>query len=66
MIEADYRVTASIFEHLAAARAPAVRAWQPNRQAAFGRRDVTTDGYDDAQEIATEHGFEPIERDVGG
>jgi len=65
-IEVDYRVTASLFERSAAARAPAVRVWQPHRQIAFGRRDAAADGYDDAREVAIERGFEPVEREVGG
>lgn len=65
-IEADYRVTASLVDSSAAEREPAVRVWQPHRQVAFGRRDAAADGYDDARAVAIEHGFEPVEREVGG
>jgi lipoate-protein ligase A len=45
---------------------PAFRAWTPPRQVAFGRRDAAADGYDRAREAAREHGYTPIERQVGG
>lgn len=44
----------------------AVRVWRPHRQLAFGRRDTRRDGYDRAREAATERGFEPVVRRVGG
>ncbi|QLG50585.1 lipoate--protein ligase family protein [Natrinema halophilum] len=44
----------------------AVRVWIPHRQIAFGRRDTRLDGYRRAREAAREHGFPPVERDVGG
>jgi lipoate-protein ligase A len=45
---------------------PAIRVWTPPRQVAFGRRDATTDGYQQARDAALEYGYEPIERRVGG
>lgn len=65
-IDADYRVTASLFDSSAAECSPAVRVWQPHRQVAFGRRDAAADGYDDARAVANEYGFDSVEREVGG
>lgn len=65
-VTADYRVTASLFDRAAADGKQAVRVWQPHRQVAFGRRDAAADGYEAARNAAVEHGFEPIEREVGG
>ncbi|MCU4741044.1 lipoyl protein ligase domain-containing protein [Natronoglomus mannanivorans] len=44
----------------------AVRVWIPHRQVAFGRRDARLEGYDRARAAASEHGFPPVERSVGG
>ncbi|WP_435361440.1 lipoate--protein ligase family protein [Haloarchaeobius sp. DFWS5] len=43
-----------------------VRVWAPHRQVAFGRRDAREDGYDAAVQVAREHGYPPVERNVGG
>jgi lipoate-protein ligase A len=45
---------------------PAVRAWTPHRQVAFGRRDARAEGYDRARAAARDNGFPPFARDVGG
>ncbi len=45
---------------------PAVRVWRPHPTVAFGRRDATRDGYDRALRTAREHGYEVVERSVGG
>lgn len=64
-IDGDRAVSAAMLE--AAARgAHLVRVWTPHRQVAFGRRDRASEGYERARSIATEAGFPPSERDVGG
>lgn len=45
---------------------PAVRAWVPPRQVAFGRRDANEPGYEKARAAARRRGFPPVERSVGG
>lgn len=45
---------------------PVARAWTPHRQVAFGRRDARAEGYQRARTVALEHGYQPIERSVGG
>lgn len=45
---------------------PAVRAWTPPRQVAFGRRDASADGYARARQTALDRGYDPVERRVGG
>lgn len=45
---------------------PAIRAWTPSRQVAFGRRDASADGYARARQTAIDRGYEPVERRVGG
>ncbi len=45
---------------------PAVRVWVPHRQLAFGRRDQNADSYDRARTVASEAGFQPVGRSVGG
>ncbi|SNZ12045.1 Lipoate-protein ligase A [Natronoarchaeum philippinense] len=64
--EADRDATAELLERAGETGEPALRVWRPHRQIAFGRRDATAEGYDLARSIAREHGFEPIERSVGG
>ncbi|AKH96771.1 lipoate--protein ligase family protein [Halanaeroarchaeum sulfurireducens] len=44
----------------------AIRVWQPPRQVVFGRLDATEPGYETAVERAASHGFETLERRVGG
>ena len=64
-IEADRDVSRGLLS-TAAEGEPAVRVWTPHQQVAFGRRDCRLEGYELARELAREHGFPPIERDVGG
>lgn len=45
---------------------PGLRVWTPPKQIAFGRRDAREDGYERAKRLASDRGFHPIERDVGG
>jgi|GEM_PF-299031 len=65
-VEADRAVTEGIRERVATDREPAVRVWRPPRQVAFGRRDASEPGYDRARRAASERGFVPVEREVGG
>jgi lipoate-protein ligase A len=65
-VAADRAASERIVERVADERDPAVRVWRPHRQVAFGRRDATESGYDRAREIASDRGFPPVERDVGG
>jgi lipoate-protein ligase A len=64
-VEADREFTADL---LAGAKTgqPALRVWRPHRQVAFGPRDIHSDGYDRAREIADERGYAVCERSVGG
>lgn len=45
---------------------PGVRVWRPPKNVAFGRRDSNREGYEQAREIAAEHGYPIAERSVGG
>lgn len=65
-IAADRQVVAAALARAADGGEPVVRAWRPHRQVAFGRRDANVDGYEDARRIASERGFDPVERSVGG
>ncbi len=65
-IEADRERTREMLDHTAETGEPAVRAWMPHRQVAFGRRDARAEGYDEAKRIAEEHDFPAVERSVGG
>lgn len=62
----DRAVTAALREDVAATGEGVVRAWAPHRQVAFGRRDTRADGYERARAVASERGYPPYERDVGG
>lgn len=62
----DRATTDAMVEHALEADEPALRAWSPHRQVAFGRRDTNAEGYERACEIARQHGYRPIEREVGG
>lgn len=64
-IEADREASARLLE-VAASGESAVRVWIPHRRVAFGRRDSRLEGYDRAREAASERGFPPVERSVGG
>jgi octanoyl-[GcvH]:protein N-octanoyltransferase len=63
---ADGAATATLRDRVADAGQPAVRVWAPHRIVPFGRRDTRSDGYDAAAAAAREHGYEPVERSVGG
>lgn len=65
-VEADRAVTRALLDDARDEGEPAVRAWRPHRQVAFGRRDAASAGYERARETAREHGFPPHERGVGG
>jgi octanoyl-[GcvH]:protein N-octanoyltransferase len=63
---ADREASERLVARVADSREPAVRVWFPHRQVAFGRRDTHTSGYERAREAASERGFPPVEREVGG
>src|SRR6056297_2367784 len=65
-IEADRALTADLRHHAAETGEPGVRVWRPQRQVAFGRRDVGASGYDRARRLAREKGYAPVGRTVGG
>lgn len=65
-IQADSDRTSTMLSRTASSGDPAVRVWRPHRQLTFGRRDVREADYDAAADAATERGFEPVERSVGG
>lgn len=65
-IDADRARTRRLFERTEETGEPAVRAWTPHRQVAFGRRDAREDGYEDAKHAAADHDFPAVERQVGG
>lgn len=63
---ADRAATRALVEDVRDGGEAAVRAWTPHRQVAFGRRDTHAAGYEAAREAASERGFPPLERRVGG
>ncbi len=65
-IDADRERTESMVTRAVETGEPALRVWTPHKQLAFGRRDTHADDYDRAREIAREHGYPPVEREVGG
>ncbi|NHN48331.1 lipoate--protein ligase family protein [Halostella sp. JP-L12] len=65
-IDADREVTAEMLSAVGEDGDAAVRVWTPHRQVAFGRRDAREDGYEAAREAASDRGFPPVERSVGG
>lgn len=65
-VQADREASMAMLDRVATTGEPAVRVWRPHRQVAFGRRDAREDGYDRARGAARDHGFPPVERDVGG
>jgi len=65
-IEADRALTADLRAHAADTGEPGVRVWRPERQVAFGRRDVGSPAYDRARRLAQEKGYTPVGRTVGG
>lgn len=62
---ADRERTAALLA-AAAGGTPGIRVWTPPKQIAFGRRDAREAGYERAKRLASDRGFHPIERDVGG
>ena len=64
--DADREATRDLLDAVADSGTPAVRAWTPHRQLAFGRRDANEPGYDAARVAARKRGFPPVERSVGG
>ena len=62
----DGAATRRLVDHLAESGEPVLRVWTPPRQVPFGRRDAAADGYERARRAASERGFEPVERSVGG
>jgi lipoate-protein ligase A len=65
-VDTDRRVTRELAALVERTGRPAVRAWTPPRQVAFGRRDASADGYARARQAAVDRGYEPVERRVGG
>lgn len=65
-IDADRARTDTMVERALERDEPALRAWTPHRQVAFGPRDARADSYDRARAVAREQGFVPVERGVGG
>jgi lipoate-protein ligase A len=65
-ISADRERTRAMLDRAGETGEPAVRVWTPHRQVAFGRREASEAGYDRAVTAARDHGFEPVERSVGG
>ncbi|MHB9287159.1 lipoyl protein ligase domain-containing protein [Halobacteriales archaeon Cl-PHB] len=65
-LEADQAASESLVEHTAATGEPALRVWSPPRHVAFGRRDASSDGYDEAVSAAESQDFAAVEREVGG
>ncbi|SNR25329.1 lipoyl protein ligase domain-containing protein [Halorubrum vacuolatum] len=63
---ADREVTAALLDRAADAGITTIRVWRPHRHLAFGRRDAAAAAYDHARRIARDHGYPPIERQVGG
>ena len=63
---ADHAVSTSMVDRAATTERPAVRVWAPPRQVAFGRRDRNAAGYDRARAAASDRGFPPVDRQVGG
>ncbi|NHN41586.1 lipoate--protein ligase family protein [Halorubellus sp. JP-L1] len=64
--DADGAATRTLRDRVADTKQPAVRVWTPHRIVAFGRRDTRSDGYDAAAAAASDRGYEPVERSVGG
>lgn len=65
-IETDRAASMAMLNRTGTTGERAVRVWRPHRQVAFGRRDTREEGYDHARVAARDHGFPPVERDVGG
>lgn len=65
-LSADRDATQAVVERTRETGEPGVRVWQPPKHVAFGRRDANRDGYEQAREVAAEHGYPVAERSVGG
>jgi len=65
-IDDDRAATDAMVDRAVETGEPALRAWSPHRQVAFGRRDINAAGYERARDVARRHGYPPIERAVGG
>ncbi|WP_435362682.1 lipoate--protein ligase family protein [Haloarchaeobius sp. DYHT-AS-18] len=65
-VSADRDATRELLDEVGDSGEPVVRVWAPHRQIAFGRRDAREDGFAAATAAAHDHGFEPVERSVGG
>lgn len=65
-VEVDRRVTRELTRLTERTGESALRVWTPPRQIAFGRRDSTREGYGRARQLASQHGYVPVERSVGG
>lgn len=64
--ETDRDASRRILEWVAEHEETAIRAWQPPRHVAFGRRDANEAGYDEATERARRRNYPTVERSVGG
>lgn len=62
----DRAATATLLDRVECDGETRLRVWQPPRHVAFGRRDTAADGYERARKATRRHGYEPIERNVGG
>lgn len=65
-VAADRERTDRMVDRAAGSGDPALRVWTPPRHVAFGRRDAAAEGYDRARSLASQRGFPPVERRVGG
>ncbi|WP_439028381.1 lipoate--protein ligase family protein [Haloarchaeobius sp. DT45] len=65
-VSTDRDATRRLLDEVAESREAVVRVWAPHRQVAFGRRDAREEGFPAASAAAHDHGFEPVERSVGG
>ncbi|WP_267641815.1 lipoate--protein ligase family protein [Haloarchaeobius amylolyticus] len=65
-VSADRDATRRLLDEVDESGEAVVRVWAPHRQVAFGRRDAREEGYPAAAAAAQDHGFEAVERSVGG
>ncbi|RRJ28904.1 lipoyl protein ligase domain-containing protein [Halocatena pleomorpha] len=65
-IEDDRSYTRELLQTTRETGESGVRVWRPHRQIAFGRRDTHENGYEAARVTASDHGYPPTERPVGG
>jgi octanoyl-[GcvH]:protein N-octanoyltransferase len=64
--ETDRDASRRVLEWVAEHDETAIRAWQPPRHVAFGRRDANEPGYEEAVQRAIFHNYPAVERSVGG